>query len=278
MPGPDPAFVLDLALIEQTVREAGAIARRYFEGSFKSWDKGRGQPVTEADLAVNRFLHEALRAAQPDYGWLSEESEDDPARLGARDTFVVDPIDGTVAFLKKKPHFTISVAVVREGRPTSGVVLNPITGECFTAVLGGGAKLNGAPIAVSTRENLEGCHMLAGKGLFANPGQGGPAWSEPPFSPWPAMEVETRSSIAYRMALVAGGGFDAMLALSAKHDWDMAAGDLIVREAGGCVTDHRGGSFRYNGPEPVQPSIVCAGPRLHAQLIERLRNVPLSRH
>ncbi len=273
MPGPEPGFAADLALIEETVREAGQIARRYFEGSFKSWDKGRGQPVTEADLAVNRFLHEAFRAARPDYGWLSEESEDDPARLAARDTFVVDPIDGTVAFLKKKPHFTISVAVVREGRPTSGVVLNPVTGECFTAIQGGGARLNGAPVAVSARENLEGCRMLAGKGLFANP-----VWFQPPFSPWPPMEVESVSSIAYRMALVAGGGFDAMLALSAKHDWDMAAGDLIVREAGGFVTDHRGGSFRYNGPEPVQPSIVCAGPRLHAQLIERLKNVPLSRH
>jgi len=272
LPGPEPGFSSDLALIEQTVREAGGIARRYFEGSFKSWDKGRGQPVTEADLAVDRFLHDALTAARPDYGWLSEESEDDPARLAARDTFVVDPIDGTVAFLKRKPHFTISVAVVREGRPTSGVVLNPITGECFTAAKGGGARLGGAPIAVSAQEALEGCRMLAGKGLFANP-----AWSQPPFSPWPAMEVETRSSIAYRMALVAGGGFDAMLALSAKHDWDMAAGDLIVCEAGGCVTDHRGGTFRYNGPEPVQPSIVCAGPRLHAQLLDRLKDLPIAR-
>ncbi len=272
MPGPDPALVADLALIEETVREAGRIALGYFEGSFRSWDKGRGQPVTEADLAVDRFLRDALCAARPDYGWLSEESEDDPARLAAADTFVVDPIDGTVAFLKRKPHFTISVAVVREGRPTSGVVLNPVTGECFTAAKGGGARLNGARIAVSARESLEGCRVLAGMGLFANP-----AWSQPPFSPWPEMAVETRSSIAYRMALVAGGTFDAMLALSAKHDWDMAAGDLIVHEAGGCASDNRGAGFRYNGPETVQPSIICAGPRLHAQLIERLKNVPLSR-
>ena len=269
MPGPEAA---DLALIEDAVREAGRIARSFFGGTYKSWDKGRGQPVTEADLAVDCFLMDTLGAARPDYGWLSEESEDDPARLIAHDTFVVDPIDGTVAFLKGKPHFTISVAVVRESRPASGVVFNPITGECFTAARGQGARLNGASIAVSSRREIEGCRMLASKATFAHSG-----WATPLLSAWPRMEVETRSSIAYRMALVASGSFDAMLALSAKHDWDMAAGDLIVHEAGGCVTDHRGATFRYNGPEPVQPSIVCAGPALHAQLLGRLKQVLLPR-
>lgn len=273
MPAPEAGKAADLALIEEAVREAGKIARSYFGGRYRSWHKGRGQPVTEADLAVDRFLNETLRAARPGYGWLSEESEDDPARRTAIDTFVVDPIDGTIAFLKGKPHFTICVAVVRSGRPTSGVVFNPVTEECFTAVEGGGAYLDGRPIAVSSRTGIEGCRMLAAKATFDHP-----VWSTPPNSPWPKMEVETRSSIAYRMALVAGGTYDAMLALSAKHDWDLAAGDIIVREAGGCVTDHRGGTLRYNGLEPVQPSIVCAGPALHAQLIDRLMHVPLPRH
>lgn len=272
MPVPEAGHAADLALIEETVREAGKIARTYFSGGYRSWHKGGGEPVTEADLAIDCFLRETLGAARPSYGWLSEETEDNPARRSAADIFVVDPIDGTVAFLKGKPHFTICAAVVHGGRPTSGVVFNPVTEECFTAYKGGGAHLNGRPIAVSNRTGVEGCRMLAAKATFDHP-----AWSKPPLSSWPKMEVETRNSIAYRMALVAGGSHDAMLALSAKHDWDVAAGDIVVHEAGGRVTNHRGETLRYNRPEPVQPSIVSAGPGLHARLLGRLKDVALPR-
>lgn len=273
MPAPEAARAADLALIEEAVREAGKIARSYFGGQYKSWDKGKGQPVTEADLAVDRFLHDALTQARPAFGWLSEETEHDPRRLAAASTFVVDPIDGTVGFLKGRAQFTVCAAIVRDRRPVCGVVFNPVTQECFTASEGGGAYLNGAPISVSTRDAVEGCRMLAGAATFTHPG-----WTIPPNRPWPQMAVETRSSIAYRMALVAGGGYDAMLALSAKHDWDLAAGDIIVREAGGRVTDHWGEALRYNGAEPIQPSVVCAGPALHALLLDRLAHVPMPRH
>ena len=272
MPAPEAAAATDLALIEEAVREAGKIARSYFGGQYKSWDKGKGQPVTEADLAVDRFLHEALIRDRPNYGWMSEETGHDPRRLTTASTFIVDPIDGTVGFLKGRPHFTICAAVVRESRPVCGVVFNPVTEECFTASTGGGAHLNGTPISVSACDAVEGCRMLAATATFAHPG-----WSVPPNRPWPDMAVETRSSIAYRMALVAGGGYDAMLALSAKHDWDLAAGDIIVREAGGCVTNHCGETLRYNGAEPIQPSVVCAGPALHARLLDRLAHVPRHR-
>jgi myo-inositol-1(or 4)-monophosphatase len=260
----------DLALIEKAAREAGAIARKYFGGTYKQWDKGKGQPVTEADLAIDKFLCETLCAARPDYGWLSEESKDDPARLEAEYTFVVDPIDGTVGFMKGKPQFTIAIAVVREGAAIAGIVFNPITEECFAAAQGVGATLNGAPIHVSAQETIEGCKMLASKSLLQHK-----AWDNPPVTPWPPMDIETRSSIAYRMALVAGGQFDAMLALSTKHDWDLAAADIIVREAGGCVSDHLGRALRYNGTVPHQPSVVAAGPALHARLMEKLHHVRL---
>ncbi|HEV2560881.1 MAG TPA: 3'(2'),5'-bisphosphate nucleotidase CysQ [Rhizomicrobium sp.] len=260
----------DLALIEQAARDAGAIARKYFGGRYKQWDKGKGQPVTEADLEIDRFLCETLTRARPDYGWLSEESKDDPARLKAEYTFVVDPIDGTVGFMKGKPQFTIAIAVVRDGTPITGVVFNPITEDCFSAAQGVGATLNGAPIHVSAQETIEGCKMLSSKSLLQHP-----AWNNPPNTPWPEMNIETRSSIAYRMALVAGGEFDAMLALSTKHDWDLAAADIILREAGGSVSDHLGRALRYNGTVPHQPSVVAAGPALHARLIEKLRQVRL---
>ena len=117
----------DLALLERSVRDAGKIAREFFEaGTFKRWDKSKGNPVTEADIAVDKFLRETLTAARPGYGWLSEETEDDVARLKARNVFVVDPIDGTIAFMKNRPHFTVCAGIVRDGLPVAGVVFNPM--------------------------------------------------------------------------------------------------------------------------------------------------------
>lgn len=259
----------DLALIEEAVREAGKIARSYFGGSYKKWDKGKGDPVTEADLAIDKYLRETFTVARPDYGWLSEESADDLRRLSTEYTFVVDPIDGTVAFLKGRPHFTISVALVRDHLPCVGVVFNPITDECFTAIADEGAMMNGTRIHASGTREVDHCRMLADRTMLFHPG-----WNNPPLTPWPPMEIETRGSIAYRLALVANGSFDAMLALSAKRDWDLAAGDLIVREAGGLVTTHTGAPMRYNAEETLQPSVVAAGAALHPLLIDRVRNIP----
>ncbi len=262
----------DLALIEETVRGAGAIARKFYQGKYRKWDKGKGQPVTEADLAVDKFLRETLTAARPEYGWLSEETEDSTARRGKQFVFIVDPIDGTVAFLKGKPHFTICVALVADGIPIIGVVLNPILDECFAAAKGCGATLNGEPIHASSRDRIEGCRMLGARSMFEHP-----AWSNPPNIPWPPMEIETRNSVAYRMVLVAGGSFDATMALSAKHDWDIAAADIILREAGGILTTHDGRALRYNRENPIQHSFVCAGPVLYALLLARLQHLKLPR-
>lgn len=268
MPAPDTAA--DLTLLESAVREAGVIARGFYGGDYKRWSKDQGSPVTEADLAVDRFLNERLLAARPSYGWLSEETDDDPARLSTETLFVVDPIDGTVAFLKAKPHFTICAAVVHDGRPVAGAVYNPISEECFTARLGAGAFCNGEAIHVSARQDVEGCRMLADKAMFSHP-----AWNTPPNIPWPPMDIETRNSIAYRMVLVANGAFDAMLALSAKRDWDLAAADIVLTEAGGIVTAHDGMALRYNRPEAVQISVVGAGPALHAKLMARISHLKL---
>jgi myo-inositol-1(or 4)-monophosphatase len=269
---PAPDTQADLALLESTVLEAGEIARSYFGGSYKRWSKEQGSPVTEADLAVDRFLNEHLRAARPGYAWLSEETDDDPARLTKETIFVVDPIDGTVAFLKNKPHFTICAAVVHEGRPVTGVVYNPITNELFSARKGAGAFCNEEPIHVSQRTQIEGCRMLGDKAMFAHA-----AWETSPNRPWPPMDIETRSSIAYRVALVAKGSFDAMMALSAKRDWDLAAADIIVTEAGGMVTAHDGSALIYNRADALQVSVVAAGPLLHKKLLERVAHIKLPR-
>lgn len=258
----------DLALIENAVSKAGEIARHYYGKDYRRWSKSRGEPVTEADIAIDGYLRGWLEPARPDYGWLSEETGRNLARSDAARMFIVDPIDGTTAFLKQRPHFSISVAIAERGRARTGVVYNPILDELFVAEEGSGARLNGTPIRVSECPAVEGCRILGQRDTFAHP-----AWDVPPLTPWPSMQVESRSSIAYRMALVAAGRFDAALVLSAKHDWDMAAGDVIVREAGGCVTASDGNPLVFGGPAAVQRSMVCAGPRLHALLLERLRHV-----
>lgn len=257
----------DLALVENAVRQAGHIARRFYGHEYRRWSKSRGEPVTEADLEIDRYLRGALEPARRDYGWLSEETGRDPARVDTARMFIVDPIDGTTAFLKERPHFSISVAVCEEGRAVAGVVYNPIAEEFFAAAEGGGAQLNGEAIHTSDCGSLDGCRVVGHKDMFA-----APALSV--FGPWPSMQIESRSSIAYRMALVAAGRFDAAIVASPKHDWDMAAGDVIVREAGGLATSASGAPLRFGGASSVQRSMICAGPKLHAMLVQRLRALP----
>jgi myo-inositol-1(or 4)-monophosphatase len=247
----------DLKLLEDTVRQAGDIARKFYGGDYKRWSKEGGSPVTEADLAVNAFLRERLTPARPEYGWLSEENADDPARLTKRDLFIIDPIDGTIAFLKNRPHFTICAAVVTEGRPCCGVVYNPISDELYSAAKGGGARRNARPIRVGSRERLEGAAMLGDRSQFTQP-------------PWPPMHVQNRNSVAYRLALVADGSADASVSLTAKRDWDLAAADIILEESGGCLSDATGHMLVYNRPVTKQPSLVAANSALHAEIISLL--------
>ena len=248
----------DLTILEDAVRAGGDIARKFYGGDYKRWSKDGGSPVTEADLAVDKYLSKTLTSARPDYGWLSEESADDPARLSRSHVFVVDPIDGTIAFLKNRPHFTICTAVVVDGRPCYGAIYNPISDELYSAQAGGGARRNGAPIHVSARAALEECAMLGDRTQLT-------------CAPWPAMHVQNRNSVAYRLMLVADGSADASVALSAKRDWDLAAADVILGEAGGLLTDAQGAKLRYNRASTIQPSLVAANPALHAEIITLLR-------
>jgi myo-inositol-1(or 4)-monophosphatase len=259
LPVPDA----DTELLAGALREAGDIARKYFGGRYKTFRKEGGDPVTEADLEIDAFLKVTLLAARPDYGWLSEESADDPTRLARARTFVIDPIDGTHGFIKGRPQFTIVAAVVTEGRPVAASIYNPITDEMYEAAAGQGARKNGVQIQVSAQDQFAGARFLATRGFFT-PSH----WT----SPWPeGIEIETRSSIAYRMALVAEGTFDAMISLSQKSDWDLAAADLIVQEAGGRVTTAEDSKLLYNRETPLQGSVLCAPPRLHERLIARLK-------
>jgi myo-inositol-1(or 4)-monophosphatase len=258
----------DLGLIRDAALEAGALAAGFLQpGRLRTWSKPGGSPVTNADLEVDRFLKARLSAARPDYGWLSEETVDDSSRLTAERTFVVDPIDGTIAFIKGRPWWAISIAVVEHGAPIAGALFAPAVGELYDARAGGGARLNGAPISAGDRAALAGASVLADARTLRRPD-----WP----TPWPAdLRIETRNSVAYRMALVASGAFDAVIALSSKCDWDLAAADLIAREAGALATDHLGGRFVYNQPSVVKRSLIGAGPRLHRLILPRVSHIEL---
>lgn len=252
----------DLALLLAAAEAAGEIARRHFEGAPRIWDKPDGfGPVTEADLEVNEMLRAMLTAARPAYGWLSEESPDDPARLGRSRVFVIDPIDGTRAFIAGQKSFAHSLAVAEAGEIVAAVVYLPMLDRAYAAAAGQGARLNGAPIGASARMELDGARVVAPASVLDPKHWRGPA---------PEVERVFRPSLAYRLCLVAEGRFDAMLTLRPTWEWDVAAGDLIAREAGARVADMRGVAPRYNRPDPKLRGFVACAPGLLPELIGRL--------
>jgi len=246
--------------LEGVVREAGAIARRAFGTRVRTWLKEHDSPVSETDIAVNEFLRERLAALAPDAGWLSEESDDDPARLAAERVWVVDPIDGTRAFINGRPDWTISVALVGAGRPVLAALYAPVTGEFFLATAGGGATCNGTAIAATSGEAIAGARLSGPKGILDRL-----AGAAPGFTVLPRIH-----SLALRLARVADGTLDAAFASSTSHDWDLAAADLLVHEAGGALTTIDGAALAYNRASTVHGVLVAAGLVRHQTLTDLL--------
>ncbi|MEQ9260977.1 MAG: 3'(2'),5'-bisphosphate nucleotidase CysQ [Roseovarius sp.] len=249
----------DLPLLIEAARAAGEVALRYSGETARQWEKPEGLgPVTEADLAVNEVLHDMLRAGRPDYGWLSEETEDGPARLETRRAFIIDPIDGTRSFIEGSGTWAHSLAVVEDGIPTAAVVYLPARDMLYAAAAGEGATRNGAPIRATPRRELAGASVLAAK-----PGYQPQHWRD---GAVPDVTRVYRPSLAYRLSIVAEGRFDAMFTLRPTWEWDVAAGDLILREAGAATSDRAGRPLRFNNPHPQVEGVVAANPALHAQI------------
>lgn len=253
----------DHALLLDVVREAGALALSYFRTDVESWDKSPDNPVSEADLAVDKLLRDTLMAARPAYGWLSEETADTPDRRTKSHVWIVDPIDGTRAFLRGTPQFAVSAALVVDGHPVIGAVFNPAQDELFEAVRGGGARLNGTPITVSACTDPTTARLLASKSTFRAHN-------------WPEVvdgaEFHFVNSMAYRMAVVANGRFDATITTTNKSEWDIAAAHLIIEEAGGSVTNVDGTPITYNRKHVHHDNVLCAGKKLHDLLVAGLKN------
>ena len=265
MPATEPADTALLAArLAACVREAGALALSMFGMPLKNWTKGASSPVSEADIAVDELLRAGLSAAAPDIAWLSEESVDDPARLDAKRVWIVDPIDGTRGYIAGLPDWAVSAALVENGRPIAACLFAPVTDEFFMAVAGCGATRNGVPIAASKGADLADVRFAGPKNFLERLGT-----IAPPFTITPRLH-----SLALRLAGVAQGSIDAAIAGGSSHDWDLAAADLLVHEAGGAVTPFNGEKLRYNCPVPRHGMLVAAGRERHAALLQLLKRVP----
>lgn len=252
----------DLALLRRAGEEAARLALTFWRRAPQVWEKEGGSPVSEADLAVDKRLAEILLEARPDYGWLSEETADSDVRLGRDRVFVVDPIDGTRAFLLGSKEWTISLAVVQDGRPVVAVLMAPALGIAFRAILGEGAFADGRRLHAGTRTTLVGARFASSRRYASAVEASGPS-RKPRFV----------ASLAYRIALVASGEIDVAIAKSNARDWDLAAADLLVHEAGARLAPLVGGKLRYNQRDTTHPTLIAANPALLGDVVELVRKV-----
>ncbi|AZO78780.1 3'(2'),5'-bisphosphate nucleotidase CysQ [Bosea sp. Tri-49] len=255
-----------LAVVEASCREAGQLALDLFrpgaQTAAKTWSKAGGSPVTEADIGVDTFLHVRLSALLPDAAWLSEETVDDALRLSRRFVWVVDPIDGTRAFMTGSPDWAVCVALLDDGKPILGVVHAPAGPTTYTAISGGGAMSNGKPIRTRAVDTLAGARIAGPKPMLD-----ALARLE---SFIPADKIP---SLALRLTRIADGTIDAGLVSPDARDWDLAAADLVLSEAGGQVTTGEGEAMRYNREVPMHGMLVASGSSLVAPLAQALRRL-----
>jgi myo-inositol-1(or 4)-monophosphatase len=249
-------------ILVDAAQEAGRLALAHFAAGERTRArvdfKRGGSPVTEADLAVDKFLRTQLKPRFPNAGWLSEETDDDAERLSRKTVIVVDPIDGTRAFVVGDPRWTVSIALVDSGRPIAGVVHAPALDETFAASLGRGATRNGERIRVSQRAVLDGARIGGPRALTEVVARAAEI----------SLSLEPKiPSLAYRIALVASGALDLALASDKAHDWDIAAADLILSEAGGALVDVDGRVLTYNRAETLHPILAAAPRRLLAAVV-----------
>ncbi|NIJ66928.1 myo-inositol-1(or 4)-monophosphatase [Sphingomonas leidyi] len=249
---PEPGLASRVAAI---AAEAGRLAMARWETEFRRWEKVPGSPVCDVDLEVDALLRQRLGALLPDAGWLSEETADDRARLSARRVWVVDPIDGTRDYLRHRPGWAVSVALVDDGAPVIGVLDAPARSECWTAEAGKGAWRGDARLHVAARDRLAGARVPA---------------DQLPKVDSDLVMVAKPNSIALRIAMVAAGEADLLATIRWGNEWDVAAAVLIAREAGAAITDALGRPLAFNTPSGQAFGVLASAPGIHAAAVERL--------
>ena len=236
----------DIELLRSAAVAAGIMAMGYFRKKVKTWSKENASPVTEADYLVDSFLAQTLMGARPHYGWLSEETADDPIRLKKKRIFIVDPIDGTRGFIRGEDSWTICIAVVENGKPVAGVVYAPARDELYEAVLNGGAKLNANPLIPGPPAGRKPI-IPAAKAVHSELAHAGLEYEPGPTLP----------SLAYRLVQVAAGNLDVGIGRRGAQDWDIAAASIILEESGVEFEDVCAGTPVFNKPETRHSAIAA---------------------
>jgi myo-inositol-1(or 4)-monophosphatase len=256
------ALKADAKLLFETVRQAGELGLALSKQNVRRWNKPDGSTVTEADLQIDALLKAKLVSARADYGWLSEETPDTANRLDKQRLWIADPIDGTNAFVNGTDGWCIGVALIENGRPILSALYRPAAKEFYWAAKGVGAFCNDTQLAPRDGTTLEGTDLLgtgrAAKCLIPFGVNGNNAPQIP---------------LLLRLAYVAAGRTDIALSFGNKNDWDLAAGDLLIEEAGAKLTDHDGLKYTYNKPNPWQNGLAAAGQNRHTILMQKLEKL-----
>jgi myo-inositol-1(or 4)-monophosphatase len=246
------AYQPELQVALDAAREAGDILIRHYRGKTESWEKSEDNPVTLADLESDRAIAARLQVAFPNDGMLSEESVSDPMRVEKRRVWIVDPMDGTKEFTKKIPEFAVSIALVENGEPVMGVIRNPVANVTVWASKGDGTFLDGKRVRVSSVDRLEDSVMIASRTEISREKfKNHEGWFG---------EIRPVGSIAWKLACIACGEGDLNISLAPKNEWDVCAGDVLVREAGGTYTAFDGSTRIYNQADPLIEVFMAAGP------------------
>ncbi|MET0366513.1 MAG: 3'(2'),5'-bisphosphate nucleotidase CysQ [Sphingobium sp.] len=255
MPGRD----VTLDALAAATAEAADRAMAYWgvdNLALRHWEKEPGQPVSNADLLVDEHLKKTLRVLAPDAAWLSEETVDDPVRIGSERLWLVDPIDGTRDFVRGRPGWAVSVALAERGEIVLAALAAPARNEIWLAAKGQGATRNGQRLRASIRGKLPGARVPA---------------ETLPRADRDLMTVYKPNSIALRMAMVAADEADLVATVRWGAEWDIAASSLIAAEAGAMVTDALGQRLTFNRERPEALGMLCCAPAIHGDAVERLR-------
>ena len=251
----------DVDLIHAALEQANKIVLQYFRKNPKTWNKPDGSVLTEADFAVNETIHQLIRKARPEDGWLSEEGPDDPTRLAQKRCWIVDPIDGTRSFALGRDEWCIGLCVVENGEPIATGVQHPATKKLFLASKSMGATLNGKAIYVNDAADLSHARLASRPAALRR-------LQAPEAKP---IDMSYTPQIA-RLALLAAGEVDVVASFGPKHDWDIAPGALLVTEAGGKITDEAGLAMTFGRANPRQNGLVAAGKARHAAVLKAMES------
>ena len=232
-------FNEELIAAKVAARNAGKILIKYLNVDDQNIEyKSEDSPVTIADHKADRYLSNFIGGEFPHDGWLSEETVDTKERLDKKRTWIIDPLDGTKEYIKKLPEFSISIALVENNIPVIGVIYNPISEELFYAEKNKGAFLNGMQIKISDKKDIKNASLIVSRSEYGNN-----LWNNYKSS---FSSIKSIGCIAYKLGLAAANVYDITATVAPKNEWDICAGDCIIREAGGAMRKINGESINYN--------------------------------